>query len=80
MHKTKQILKIEGGFGMKLDFEKIRVICARKCLNMGDVLKAAKMSTFTGKKIRENKEVRTKTAGKLAAALGVDVTEIMTSA
>lgn len=62
---------------MKLDFEKIRLECARKCLSMRDVLHRANMSTVTAKRIKSGLEVNPKTAGKLAAALGVDVTEIL---
>ncbi len=74
------MLKIERGEKMKLDFEKIRLACARKCLTVGEALKAAHTSSFTAKRIKDGKEVNTKTAGKLAAALGVDVAEILASA
>lgn len=62
---------------MKLDFNKIRLVCARKCFSIGEALQAAHVSTFTAKRIREGLEVNTKTAGKLAAALGVDVAELL---
>ena len=65
---------------MILSMEKIKIAAANKQLNFTELLKLAHMSTITARRIKEGKEVNTKTAGKLAAALGVDVTEIMTSA
>lgn len=63
---------------MILDIAKIRLACARKCLTMGQLLKSAHISSFTAKRIKDGGEVHTKTAGKLAAALGVDVAELLT--
>lgn len=62
---------------MVLSMEKIKLIVANKQMNLTDMLKQAHISTKTAGRIRAGKEVNTKTAGKLAAALGVDVAEIV---
>lgn len=62
---------------MKLDYEKIKLACARKCLTIRNVLQKARVSTLTAKRIKDGEEVNTRTAGKLAAALGVDITELL---
>ena len=64
---------------MVLDNEKIKLECARKCLTVRDVLQAAHVSTLTAKRIKDGGEVNTKTAGKLAVALGVDITKLLAS-
>lgn len=63
---------------MRLDFNKIRLACARKCFTISNALQAAHISTLTAKRIKDGMEVNTRTAGKLAAALGVDVAELLT--
>ncbi len=62
---------------MVLSMEKIKIIVANKRMNLTDMLKEAHVSTVTAGRIRDGKEVNTKTAGKLAAVLGVDVAEIV---
>ena len=62
---------------MKLSLEKIKIATANRCMNFTDMLKQAHISTVTAGRIRNGKEVNTKTAGKLAAVLGVDVRKIM---
>ena len=62
---------------MILDYGKIKLACARKCLTIRNVLQEAHVSTLTAKRIKDGGEVNTKTAGKLAAALGVDVIELL---
>ena len=62
---------------MILDYGKIKLACARKCLTIRNVLQKAHVSTLTAKRIKDGGEVNTKTAGKLAAALGVDVIELL---
>ena len=63
---------------MILDYEKIKLACARKCFTIRNALQAAHISSLTAKRIKDGMEVNTKTAGKLAAALGVDVAELLT--
>lgn len=62
---------------MILDYNKVKIACARKCLTMRNALKQAHMSTQTAQRIKEGGEVNPKTAGKLAAALGCDITELL---
>lgn len=63
---------------MILDYGKIKLACARKCFTIRNALQAAHISSLTAKRIKDGMEVNTKTAGKLAAALGVDVAELLT--
>jgi len=62
---------------MVLSLEKIKIAAANNQMNFSDLLKLAHVSTVTAGRIREGKEVNTKTAGKLAAALGVKVEAIL---
>lgn len=62
---------------MKVDRKKIKVIMARACMSSSDIARAAHMSESTTKNVIYGRNVRPCTLGKVAAALGVDVTEIM---
>ncbi len=62
---------------MKLSIEKIKIIVANKQMNITDMLKEAHVSTVTAGRIRDGKEVNTKTAGKIAAVLGVSVADLL---
>lgn len=62
---------------MVIDIKKVQVILARKQLAMTQFFKEAHFSAATVKRIKSGYEVNTKTAGKLAAALGVDVAELL---
>ena len=62
---------------MVLSIEKIRIAAANKQMNFTEVLKLAHVSTVTAKRIKDGAAVNTKTAGKLAAALGVDVADLL---
>lgn len=62
---------------MLLSIEKIKLATARQQKSIAEVLKQAHVSSVTAKRIYAGCEVQTKTAGKLAAALGVDVTELL---
>ena len=62
---------------MVLNYEKVKLACARKCLSIKELMTKAHISSVTAIRIKANKEVNTKTAGKLAAALGVDVLELL---
>ena len=50
---------------------------ARKVETFGELYKAARISTVTARRIRKGLPVQPKIAGKLAAALGVDVSELV---
>ena len=62
---------------MKLSIEKIKIIVANKQMNITDMLKEAHVSTVTAGRIRDGKEVNTKTVGKIAAVLGVSVADLL---
>lgn len=62
---------------MVVDIEKVRIILARKQLSMTQFFKEAHFSQSTVKRIKEGCTINTKTAGKLAAALGCDITELL---
>ena len=62
---------------MVLSIEKIKLETARKQKSIAEILKLAHISSVTARRINAGHEVQPKTAGKLAAALGVDVTELL---
>lgn len=62
---------------MKLDFLKLRIACARKCWSVAEAFKNANVSAPTEQRVRKGLALSTKTVGKLSAALGVDVTELL---
>ncbi len=64
---------------MILDFEKMLLIMARQTKTKQDIQKQAKISNSTLKRIQDGEAVGTKTAGKLAKTLGVDVTDLLKS-
>ena len=61
---------------MKLDKNKYALVCARTCKGTKDLVEAGIPRGTLGRMF--SKELRPATAGKIAAALGVDVTEILT--
>ena len=60
---------------MKIDKNRLNVVLARKCMSLRDL--RSFLSPCTLSRINAGKDVRTKTVGAVAKALGVDVTEIM---
>lgn len=62
---------------MKLDRKKINVAMARKQMTIGDLAAAYGVSRNRINVLLNQREVSTKAAGRLAAALEVDVTEIL---
>lgn len=62
---------------MILDIEKIKLAAAEKALPFVEVLKRAHVSSVTARRIRNGYEIQTKTAGKLAAVLGVSVADLL---
>lgn len=66
--------------GLYIDRDKLKLAAARACLSFRKLAQNADLSPETVTRIyksSENKAVTTETAGKLARALGVDVTEII---
>ena len=62
---------------MIIDYEKLQIICARKCMSVWEIFQQAHISGRTWLRVKAGERVRPKTAGKLAAALKVDVSEIL---
>ena len=62
---------------MILSIQKIRIAAANKQMTFKDLLSTAHVAKATVKRIKDGLQVSTKTAGKLAAVLGVDVAELL---
>lgn len=62
---------------MKVSKNKVSIAMARKCMNPYDVCSKAKFSYQTYLNIMRTGNCKIGTLGKLAQALGVDVTEII---
>ena len=62
---------------MNINRQKIDLAMARKCCNITELAKGYGASTQRIRTILNAKKVSPATAGKIAKALGVDVTEII---
>nr|DAR49827.1 MAG TPA: Helix-turn-helix XRE-family like protein [Caudoviricetes sp.] len=62
---------------MKADRKKLEIAMCRACINSDGLAKAADMPRPTLNNVISGKGVRPATIGKVAKALGVDVTEIL---
>lgn len=62
---------------MKANKHKLELAMARACMNTTDLQKAAEMPKPTVFNVMMGKNVRPGTIGRIARALGVDVTEII---
>lgn len=62
---------------MTIDRSKVDFILANKCTTISDLCKFAGVSRARFYTIMNSKRITPKTAGKIAKALGVDVTEII---
>lgn len=62
---------------MKANKNKLRLAMARACMNPQDLAKAAEMPAQTINGVLRGRGVRPATLGRIAKALGVDVTEIL---
>lgn len=73
--------KIENYFRkenkMKINKKKIQTAMARNCMNTVDLQKTTGMPRPTVDNVVSGKNVRPGTVGRIAKALGVDVTEII---
>lgn len=73
--------KIENYFRkenkMKINKKKIQIAMARNCMNTVDLQKTTGMPRPTVDNVVSGKNVRPGTVGRIAKALGVDVTEII---
>ena len=67
---------------MNISRRKILLTMARKCISLGELTKTAGICSTTFYSIlndgtNDTRQVRVENAGKIARALGVDVTEIL---
>lgn len=62
---------------MKINKKKIQIVMARNCMNTVDLQKTTGMPRPTVDNVVSGKNVRPGTVGRIAKALGVDVTEII---
>jgi DNA-binding Xre family transcriptional regulator len=62
---------------MVLNYTKIEAAGANKQMSMKDIYQKGRMARATLERIRDGNSVTMKTAGKLAAVLGVNVTELL---
>ena len=62
---------------MVLNYAKIEAAGANKQMSMKDIYKKAHMARATLERIRDGNSVTMRTAGKLAAVLEVNVTELL---
>ena len=62
---------------MKVNKKKLEIAMARACMNTADIVVIAKMQRPTVNNVITGHEVRPATLGKVARALGVDITEII---
>ena len=62
---------------MKLDSKKVRLEMALACMNPQDLAAAAEMPPQTINGALRERSIRPATLGRIAHALGVDVTEII---
>ena len=62
---------------MKIDKNKLAIALARKCWNQRTLRDNSLISSQTLRNVNAGKEVLPETAGKIARALDVDVTEIL---
>ncbi|HHV09771.1 MAG TPA: helix-turn-helix transcriptional regulator [Clostridiales bacterium] len=62
---------------MKLNNKKFDIILATKCMSAKDLSKKSGVNVITLSKLRNGSVARPQTIGRLAAALEVDVTELI---
>ena len=62
---------------MKADIQKLEIEMARSCMTIDELAKAAEMPLVTAHRVTAGSSVKPATLGKIARALGVDVTDIM---
>lgn len=62
---------------MKLSIEKVNIAMARRCMSVTDLAKQYGVSRARMHVILNQQKVTPVCAGRIAAALGVDVTEIL---
>lgn len=62
---------------MRINYQKFFIACAKSRMTMSAAMEKAKLSCFVLNRIKQGKNVNAVTAGKLAAALGVPVEDLL---
>lgn len=62
---------------MKVNRQKLEIAMARACMNVNAIAQKAAMPRPTVNNALTGRNIKPETAGKIATALGVDVTEII---
>lgn len=62
---------------MKIHYGKFQIAMANKCWNCNELMKKADIGLNTYCNIKKGKDLQTKTVGKIAKALGVDVLDLV---
>lgn len=62
---------------MKINYKKFFIVCAQSEMTMSAAVEKANLSRFVLHCIKQGKNVNAVTAGKLAKALGVPVTDLL---
>ena len=62
---------------MKADKHKLRIAMARACMDIGDICTKENIPRPTVNNVIAGRNVKPETLGRIAKALGVDVTEII---
>ena len=60
---------------MRIEPTKLNIILARKSMSLTDLRQTVSADTL--RRVTKGEEIRTKTTGRIAAALGVDVLDII---
>ncbi len=66
--------------GMYINYRRMVTEMARKCMGVKDLAASAGVSTSAIYAAQQGKKTRPQTAGKIAAALGLDVAELLEEA
>lgn len=62
---------------MRISYQKFFIACAKSKMTMSSAIEKAMLSSIILNKIKHGKNVNAATAGKLAAALGVPVEDLL---
>lgn len=70
-------MNMKGGDWMKANKRKLEIAMARACLNTYDLANVANMPIPTVNNVISGRSVKPATIGRVARALGVDVTDLI---
>jgi DNA-binding Xre family transcriptional regulator len=66
-----------GGDGIETEWRKLNIAMANTCMTINELAEKADLGTDTLAKLKRGREAQPRTIGKLARALGVEVTELI---